>query len=79
MKTITILLDTGPDGKPFRQIAPSDGIAPQDGIQAGWAVVSFFQNLLIDAEVQQRLAELLATDDEPEQDAERDTSEEEAQ
>jgi hypothetical protein len=60
MQTITILVTQGPDNKPFYQIIPSDGIEPQQGLEACWRGVSVFQNMIIEAEVARRIEERLA-------------------
>ena len=58
MQTITLLITQAPNGEPFYQVIPSDGIDPQQGIQACWRGISAFQGMLIEAEVQRRLGEM---------------------
>ena len=57
MKTITIFISTGEDGRPIIQVVPSDGVEPQDGIQACRYGVRVFEEAAIGAEVERRIQE----------------------
>ena len=57
MKTITILISTGENGRPLFQVLPSDGVEPNEGIAACRYGVAVFQEIAIDAEVKRRIAE----------------------
>ena len=69
MKTITLFISTGEDGRPLIQVAPSDGVEPQDGIQACRYGVRVFEEAAIDAEVERRIRERETATDEPEVEA----------
>ena len=68
MKTITIFISEQEDGRPLIQVIPSDGVEPQDGIQACRYGVRVFEEAAIGAEVERRVAEALAVPVEEEAD-----------
>jgi len=57
MQTITILISAGPDGNPFYQVIPSDGVDPMQAIAGCWQAIMSFQRMAIDAGIARGLEE----------------------